>query len=168
MPKLIFGFDDHVASWVAQRIPHVGRAEDLGPYTTVGVLSEEDPPRIVAGAVFHNFIPKYGHAELTFAADSPIWATKGVIRAILSVPFEQWHVRRLSMATPSKHARAIRLIEGLGFKREGTLRHFFADGMHAAVFGMLSAEYSALAARLGRTLGEPERGQVGTEGASST
>lgn len=153
MPKLIFGFEPQMADWVAQRIPHVRRGIGFGKSAALGVLSDSEPARILAGVVFHNYQPDYQHAELSFASDEARWATKGIISAIFDIPFVQWKVRRLSTVTPHKNARAIKLIEGLGFKREGTLRHYFAEGDHAVIYGMLQVEYKALIARLHGTAG---------------
>src|SRR3712207_5018001 len=108
MPKLVFGFDEQIGAWVAERVPHLRTVDSFGAFTTIGIASEHGN-RLLAGAVYHNFIPDYGHAEVTFAADSARWGAKGIIRAILSVPFLQWQCRRITAVTPHTNDRSVKL-----------------------------------------------------------
>lgn len=144
--QLVFGQDAAVADWVAARIPHVGRGEAFGPLAAIGVARDG---RLIAGAVFHNYLADYATGEVSFAAESPRWATRGNVRAILSVPFAQYGWRRLSAVVRHDNEAAARLLTGLGFKREGTAREFFASSprVHGVVFGMLAREYAALVRR---------------------
>lgn len=144
--ELIFGFDGAVAGWVAERIPHVG-AGGFGPCVAVGVARGDT---LVAGAVFHNEIKAYAIGELSFAAATPRWATRDMIRGILAIPFLQYRWRRLTAITPHDNHRAAKLMEGLGFKREGVAREMFNSRpkVHGAIYSMLAREHAALIERL--------------------
>lgn len=146
MTKLVFGQDAAVAEWVARRIPHVGSADALGPLAAIGVARGDE---LIAGIVYHNYLAPYAVGEMTFAAASPRWATRGVIRALLHVPFAQYGWRRLSAVTRHDNEPARRLLRGLGFKQEGTVREMFGSSpkAHGVVFGMLAREYRALMER---------------------
>ena len=146
--RLVFGHDAAVADWVAAQIPHISSGSAFGPLAAIGVARDAE---LVAGAVFHNYLPDHNVGELSFAATTPRWATKGVIRAILHVPFCQYRWRRLTAVTAHDNAAAQRLLSGLGFKREGTVREMFSSTprRHGVVFGMLPKEYAALIQRFG-------------------
>jgi RimJ/RimL family protein N-acetyltransferase len=144
--ELLFGYDAAVADWVGARIPHVG-AGGFGPCVAVGVVRGGD---LVAGAVFHNEIKAYAIGELSFAAATPRWATRDMIRGILAIPFVQYRWRRLTAITPHDNERAIKLMAGLGFKREGVAREMFSSRpkVHGAIFSMMTREHAALMERL--------------------
>lgn len=144
--ELLFGYDAAVADWVGARIQHVG-AGGFGPCVAVGVVRGDD---LVAGAVFHNEIKAYGIGEMSFAATSPRWATRATIRGILAIPFVQYRWRRLTAITPHDNHRATKLLEGLGFKREGVAREMFSSRpkVHGAIYSMMAREHAALMERL--------------------
>lgn len=146
--QLLFGQDAAVAQWVAERIGHVRIPEAFGPFAAIGVARDG---AMVAGIVYHNYLPSYEVGEVSFAATSPRWATRGVIRALLHVPFEQYKWRRLSAVIRHDNEAAARLLHGLGFKREGAVREFFGSKpkVHGVVFGMLAKEYATMVRRFG-------------------
>jgi RimJ/RimL family protein N-acetyltransferase len=144
--QLVFGHDAAVAAWVASRIPHVGTPEAFGPLAAIGVARGGD---LIAGAVYHNYLAPYAIGELSFAASSARWATRGNVRALLSVPFRQYAWRRLTCVVRHDNDRVARLLTGLGFKREGAAREMFSSSpkVHGVIYGMLSREYDALVKR---------------------
>lgn len=144
--QLVFGHDAAVADWVAERIAHVGSGAAFGPLSAIGVARDG---QMIAGIVYHGHMAAYRTGEISFAADTPRWATRGVVRALLHVPFVQYGYRRLSAVTRHDNEPAARLLTGLGFKREGTAREFFAPKSHGVIFGMLAKEYAALMKRIG-------------------
>lgn len=156
MADLVHGADTDVMRWVAERIEHIDAAEALpfGPFRAIGVVVDR---ALVAGCVYHNFVPRYGTCEISFAAESPRWATRGTIRALLSVPFLQWGCHRVQMVTSLANERAIRLIRGIGFTREGTHAHAFGPGKHAVSFRLLRRDFDRLFMR--RHQHGQERGQ---------
>lgn len=117
MNRLIFGYDQDIADWVAARVPRPFDPKNLGPFTTIGVMHPSED-RALAGFIYSRF---KGHdVEITGAAVSPLWAQRGVFHALLSYPFEQLGCVRVTMITGKKNRRARRLIKFLGFTEEGT------------------------------------------------
>lgn len=140
--KLVFGQDARVHDFVVGRVPHMGKLRD---FAAIGVA--DDGGALVAGCLYHNFIPAYAGLEISFAASSPRWAQRGIIRACLHYPLVQLGCRRVTTVIPSDNARAIRFNLGLGFVREGTLRHFYAPKRHAVVCGFLRSDFDRLFAK---------------------
>lgn len=79
------------------------------------------------------------HWEITIAADRPKWASREVINYILTYPFKELGARRLTAQCLAKNRRAKRLIEGVGFQKEGRLRSFF-NGEDVLIYSMLRGE----------------------------
>jgi RimJ/RimL family protein N-acetyltransferase len=144
--RLICGHDADIAAWTAARIPHVGEPEAFGPCVAIGVADQD---RLIAGVVYHNFMPKHANVEISFASDTPRWASRGVIRALLSVPFEQYECRRISLMIPHDADRTKRFCGGLGFVREGCVREFFGARRHGEIYGMTLKDYAKLRERIG-------------------
>lgn len=125
--------------FVVSRVPHMSRQEK---FSSIGVA--DDSGALVAGCIYHNYVEDYAGLEISFAADSPRWARRGVIRALLHYPFVQLGCRRVTTIIPSDNARAIRFNLGIGFVREGTLRHFYAPRRHGVVCGFLRSDFDRL------------------------
>lgn len=135
--RLLFGHDAVVSTWVARHIPHM--AGDFGPSSAIGVVDESGNP--MAGIVFHDYQPNYGTIQLSAAAESPRWATRNVISAILGYPFRQLMVHKVWTATQHKNDRAIRFNKGIGFTQEATLKDHFGRGDHAIICRMLKKDF---------------------------
>lgn len=132
--------------WMAKRIPHM----TTRAARAVGVIEGADlSSPLMAVCAYHGFVetmtidgkPWYGLCEISFAARTPKWATRRVIRDLLGIPFQQYNCRKVMTVIPSTNKRAIRFNEGIGLKPEGTLRHQFAKGVHACIHGMMKSEY---------------------------
>lgn len=128
-----------LAEWAAQRMPHVS---GFGPCWAISVVRRE---ALAAVVVFHDYQPAGGTAQVSVAADSPLWASREVIRAILGAAFYGrlgQPVRKVWSAMASGNARAIRFNLGIGFTREAVLRHHFAHGVHAVITSMMQREFA--------------------------
>lgn len=146
---LVIGYDEPMARWACERIPHLPYSPTM---RAVGVAEgPEAADRLLAACVYHGFIAPqqiagktwYGLCEISFAADSPRWATRLTISNLLGIPFLQYNCRKVVTVIPSTNKRAIRFNEGIGLKPEGTLRHHFAKGVHACIHGIMRSEYDA-------------------------
>lgn len=102
-------FDDGLAKWAAE---HMEAPENpFGPCRAIGV---HDRKEIIAVCVYHRYVPEYESCEISFASISPRWAQRGIIRALLSVPFEQYGLWSVSTCTPATNKRALKFNEGIG------------------------------------------------------
>lgn len=149
MHTLIYGYDEKLARWACERIPHLAYDETM---RAVGVATgAEASADLLAVCIYHNYYqPRvidgktwYGLVEISFAARSPKWALRSTISRLLSIPFEQYNCRKVVTVIPSRNTRAIEFNKGIGLKLEGTLRHHFAPNVHACVFGIMRSEYDA-------------------------
>lgn len=144
---LLFGFDTQLSQWACERIPWsiwhdgikaVGVADGDGPdakLLAVITYSNYFAPKMVNGREWYNTV------EMGIAAASPRWATRGTIKNLLNIAFTGYKVRKVRLLCPSTNKRAIRFAEGIGFKLEGTIRHEYAEGVHACVLGLLRKEF---------------------------
>lgn len=137
--QLIFGHDDRVAKWVAKRIPGMDVGSAFGPYTAIGVAADDGYP--LAGFIYHRF--RGFDVEISGAAQSPRWAQRGVIHALLQYPFEQMGCVRVTMLTAKKNKRARRLIRYLGFIEEGTHPAAYDGHLDACSYGLMREAWRA-------------------------
>lgn len=104
----------------------------------MGVARENDLLAVVA---FENY--RKGsqgeplNIECSIAADSPRWITKGTVRAILSYPFNQLRVQRVTAYVREDNTRSIKFLNGLGFIREGYIREALENKTGVYITGML-------------------------------
>lgn len=133
---LVFGHDEVLCAWVAQRIASMPRGFEKTA-RAVGVMDDV----LIAAVIYHDYYPENGTCQISVASDSPRWAQRGIIRALLSVPFEQYGVQKLWSSMRQDNKRAIRFNHGIGFKQEAVLRHHYGHGQHAVITSMLDKEY---------------------------
>ena len=145
--RMVTGPKEAIGAWVAARIPHIESAADFGAYEAVGVQDADG--RMVAGCIYHNYLRRYANCEISFAADTPRFATRGVIRGLLSVPFGQYACRRVTLLVPIGATRTIRFVSGIGFVREGCIRDMYDTKKHGLVYGMTVRDYDRLRRRIG-------------------
>lgn len=145
--KILYGHDAEVTHWVCERIPHLRvripyfePGQVLGPAVARGVLNDEG--QLVAGVVYHSYDPFVRGIEVSCAADTPRWGNREVFRELLRYPFEVAHCIRVTAATPRKATSPRRFLEGLGFKREGSVRLGFGDD-NAIIYGLLADEWAS-------------------------
>lgn len=137
---MVYGEDAFVANWVGERIDHMDSGADFGLCAAIGVMGSNE--RLIGGVVFNNWIPKTRNIEVSFASESPKWLTRNIICALLSYPYDQLKVQRLTAITPKRSASARRFLDSFGFKREGVVRRGFGDD-DAIISGLLEKEWRA-------------------------
>jgi len=137
--QLVFGHDEVLCAWAAQRIKDMPAGFEATA-RAIGVMDDV----LIAAVIYHDYHQKHGTCQISVAADSPKWAQRGIIRALLSVPFEQYGVQKLWSVMAQSNKRAIRFNLGIGFKQEAVLRHQFGRGNHAVMTSILDKEYRKL------------------------
>jgi RimJ/RimL family protein N-acetyltransferase len=136
--RLLFGYDREIADWVAARIPDM--PSDFGKCVSIGVLDGKGE-RILAGMVYNQYREKYGTIQASIASVSPLWATRGTIRALLHYPFMQLGCFKVWACVAVKNTRCCKCLEHIGYKREATLAHHLGKGNHALIYRLLRPEY---------------------------
>jgi RimJ/RimL family protein N-acetyltransferase len=141
--RLVFGKDEKVAKWVCKHIPAMGASTALfGPCKAIGV--EDKDGNALAGVVYHDFQEHFRTMQVSFAASSPRWATRNMVRTLLFYPFEQANVQKLWSAIQHTNARALKFSAGIGFKKEATLGDHFGRGSHAVISRMYDTDFKRL------------------------
>ena len=109
------------------------------------VLLDDD--RVIGTCTLAHINTKQGRAEVGFALAQRAWG-RGVMREALSIliahAFGSMNLRRLEADTDPRNERALRLLDGVGFRREGLLRErWFVAGetQDSVVLGLLSREW---------------------------
>lgn len=138
--RLLFGDDANVASWVASRIEHMN-GTGFGECRAVGIMRDEKP---IAGMVYHDYSGAHETCAISLAAESPHWATRTILKAILGIPFEQYGCRKVWAISAHTNPKVIKLMKGIGFTQEAVLRHQLAHGVHGVVCGLLKKEYERM------------------------
>lgn len=104
-----WGLPDHVIPFVSQM---TGVSENFGPCETMAVLDGEG--RMVAGLVFHNFSRAAGVIEISAAAISRKWATRGILNAAMSYCMDQLGCQAVAGRTAPGNRPTRRLWAALG------------------------------------------------------
>lgn len=142
--KVLLGYSEHVAEWVAQRVPYIACGADFGPCAAIAVIAPDTS--IAAGIVYHAFrqfeTPSgiQSTIEISIASDSPRWGTRGVINSIMAYPFDQLGCVRVGTTTPARNKAALSYLQHFGFKREAVLRRAFGN-QDAVISSMLAKEW---------------------------
>ena len=124
---ILLGADQEVAAWVGKRVG----VDCFGLCVGIGVARHG---QLIAGAIYNNYRPPC--VEVTFASDTPRWASKENISCILSYPFVQLGCLRVNAYTKANNSRARTFLTRLGFDQEGYHPHGFADD-DAVSYGLL-------------------------------
>lgn len=136
MPSLLFGQDQAVAAWVAQRIRTVGH-EGFGPCAAIGVLDDAGAP--IAGVVYYGL--SHGALFMAVASENPSWATRATLKALFRYPFAQLGCRRVSAIAEKKAKPTRAFLLRLGFRMEGHMPQQFPHD-DAIIYGLLRQDWN--------------------------
>ena len=128
MNSLIVGRDADVAKWVGAQLGVC----DWGPCSALGVGRDGT---CIAGAVYNQFTGT--SVQISLVSQSPLWCTRPVLAAIFGFPFNQLGVARLWLHVEADNARCLKLIDGLGFVREGITRNGFGLDRNGVIASMI-------------------------------
>lgn len=119
---------------------------DEGTGGRVAVERAEDSS-FIGWCTFNNFNPAFRSGSLGYCFTEESWghgyATEAA-RAVLSWAFEAFDLNRVQAEADTRNAASARVLEKLGFRREGTLREdCIVDGVvsDSWVFGLLRREW---------------------------
>lgn len=143
MSHLLYGWNDgrneeaalilrHFVGWALGAIPWV---DDFGRCTCIAVCSEPALGEPLAVVVYHNMDARSRALEISMAASTPRWATRGTIRACLHYPFTQLGCGVVVCRTPRRQRRTKRFLSGIGFTNCGTVPFGYGDDA-ASIYAM--------------------------------
>ena len=124
--------DQGAVKWVASRLNADPR--DFEPYRSAFVRNRHGA--ICAGIVFSRYRPKARSVEISVAADSPHWLSRGVIRGCLRYAFGTLNCIRLEAHTKDTGGAGY-ILESFGFTYEGALRRAWDGVNDTSVFSLL-------------------------------
>ena len=125
----------------------------FGPCTAIGVIREN---RLAGGVVYHDHQPNFRSIMVSFAFDTPKWATPSVLGSVCAYPFIQLDCNRVTALVARKNKRSRKMVEGIGFKQEGCARRAFLSD-DAIIYGLLRRECRWIEERKdnGQTISSP-------------
>ena len=130
--KLVFDAPMDVARWVASKIDMPVNWEKFGGFQAVGM---ERRGKLCGGLVFHNMQENRGDVWLSSAGNGA-FVDREVINFIYWNAFENLACAHLSCRTSARNTRAIRILERLGFKKEGVQRKAWDGETDAVLMGL--------------------------------
>lgn len=134
--RLVFQPREYLMRWAFNHIHGALPMKLDSDWQVIGLT--DDVGNVKCVTVYHDF--RENSMEMTIAADTPRWATRGNIRAFLHYPFCQQGVGHVRAVVHVKNKRSRKLVEGLGFKLEGVLRNAAKDGKNLMLYGMVRKE----------------------------
>lgn len=127
--NVLFGFDQEVAAWVAERIPGFTPSADA---RALGVVGKDT--NLIAGVVYERW--NGVHVEASIAAESPGWASRGTLFRLFNYPFNQLNCEAISVLVPSSNHQSLNLATKLGFEPEAMVKFAAHDGSSLVVLKM--------------------------------
>ena len=110
--RYVYGCDDLVASFVAQRIPHVAE-QGFGRSRAIGVANSD--LELIGGIVYHNFQPKAGWIEVSVAAlPGHRCVTPATLAVMYRYPFMELGCQMVAHTFPKSSAHLERQGAALG------------------------------------------------------
>ena len=134
--KYVMGQDRAALQWVAEQTREPNR---FTPKATTLCIKAKNGARAVA--VYDFWKPAHQTMAIAIAGE-PGWVSRGAIKVILAAPFAMLPVNRLHCIIHKKNKASRRLVEGVGFVREGVLKEFWGPGRGDAVtYRLLRSEW---------------------------
>jgi RimJ/RimL family protein N-acetyltransferase len=112
------------------------------------LIEEKSSGNIIGRSGFHNWYDMHKRAELGYALSDESAKRKGytteAVRAIIKYGFEEMDLNRIEAFVGPHNTPSLKIVRGLGFTEEGTLReHFCKNGVmeDSVCFSLLKKEY---------------------------
>ena len=132
--KMAWEKQGEITKWVCQHLNF--KNWDIGPHYTLGFFVGN---KLIGGLIYHEIRPNRDLWWTIYTTDKR-WCTKAVLKYIFEAAFNYWNVERISLLVNTDNYSCIKLVEGLGFKREGLIRRFRDDGSDCYFYGLLKSE----------------------------
>lgn len=132
MKTVIYGQDELVRNWVAERV-HEDRFSN-----EVAIGLEEDG-QLIAGVVYNMYTGPSISMHVA-AVPGRRWINRDFLWRAFAYPFLQLNCQRVTGFVREDNLDAQKFDEHLGFVREGLLRRACEDGQNMIVYGMLREE----------------------------
>lgn len=134
--SILAGQKEKVGKFILDQIPDISTLP--GGFEAVGITRNG---RLVGGCLYTNYVPCKGGGDVQLWAAGHGWVSRRVIRSLVGYPFRQLGCHRVTVIIAKKNKASRRLVEGIGFKLEGTARHGIRPGVDACLYGYLKHEF---------------------------
>lgn len=112
-------------------------------------IIEKKSRHLIGVSAFAGWNREHHHAEIGFALDKDYWGKKymsELLPAFISFGFKELELHRIEADVDPRNTASIKLLEKLGFKKEGYLReryHINGEIQDALFYGLLKSEFGA-------------------------
>lgn len=132
MKTVIYGQDELVRNWVAERV----HEDQFSNEVAIGL---EEDGQLIAGVVYNLYTGPSISMHVA-AVPGRRWMTRDFLWRAFAYPFVQLNCRRVTGLVREDNLDAQRFDEKLGFVREGLIRSACEDGQNMILYGMLREE----------------------------
>lgn len=148
--RVVYGMDQAVLAWMAQRIPAFSYRQDT---RALGVVDAKGTP--VAGVSYDDY--NGVHVQAAIAADPrSAWCSRRVLYHIFAYPFVQLDCHAISLIVAASNLLSLNLATKLGFRGEAIIKCAAYDRSDVIVLKMFREECRWL--DNGKRLGERTEG----------
>ncbi len=133
MKTTIYGQDARVLDFMDK---HLADCELPADSVTLGV---ERNGELIAGVAFENYT-KTNISIHVAAVEGKHWLSKEFLFRVFAYPFLQLKCHRTTALVRTDNQKSIKLVEHLGFVKEGILRKCASDGTDYIIYGMVEDE----------------------------
>ncbi len=132
--RIIYDYGHNIARWVCLKLGYDADAISDGQALGFAIGSQ-----LIGGLIYHN-IREGRDLWWTIYTMDKRWCCKRILQAIFGLAFDVYKVHRISILVRCDNVPCLKLVERLGFKREGTLRAYDDSGTDSYIYGMLQSE----------------------------
>jgi hypothetical protein len=112
MLRYVYDQSETVAHAVAKMIPHL-HGRPFGKCKAIGIIDEQG--RMIAGLVYHNWLPEAGVIDLSVAAlPGTGWFSRETVWRMYAYPFLDADVQMVSHLVPADATHSLRQLATLG------------------------------------------------------
>lgn len=133
--RYILGHPNLLLPWAAEKMPWPGFSF-AAMANTIGVVVDGN---LACVAVYHDYFPQYKTISMSISATDARWATRESFGVLLGFPFNGLGCESITTWQPADHARALKLVKGVGFQEVGILRKKF-NGQDIRILDLLKGE----------------------------
>lgn len=132
--EIVLGAESAVKNKIAEILGHEPNYGDS--FNAWGFVQDG---YLLGGIVFYEYQPQYSSICIDIAADTPVWARRSLWVAISQYIFDTCKCQRAEARTAKSNRRCRKLLRGVGFTEEGTLRKALGTDS-LCIYGILKNE----------------------------
>lgn len=126
--------DSSLTKWVCEGLKETD--EWVRANVTLGIY---DKNCLIAGVIYHD-IRASQDCWITIYSTNKRWCSRRSLRLIFGFAFNQLKCRRINALVDTDNRSSIRLLKGVGFRKEGLLRQFRENEKDCYIFGLLKSD----------------------------